>query len=244
MKVLLKKIKHFLYALDVKLSEKQNVDGVKYIFVNNRSKNLVIIFDGIGGDYNYRKSLRNSRYDQLYIKDNWASGTSYYLYENGSNHPEIAVTNFVEGFIKDHNYEKIVTMGSSKGGSCAIFYGLKHGVDEVYSGACQYRVGNYLGIYHENKGSGYYKKVMGNTEINTGIEILNNAFRNIIEQNAGSRTLVHLIYSTEEHTYTDDIVPLICKLDECNIRHIDQVENFPEHSMIGDYMKLLCNKFK
>lgn len=236
------KLKHLIYALDIKLNAKQNIDGVNYIFVNNRSRKLIIIFDGIGGDYNYRRSLKNSTYDQLYIKDNWAGGTSYYLYEKGSNHPEIAVSRFIETFTKEHTYDKIVTMGSSKGGSCAIYYGLKHKVSAVYAGASQFLVGNYIGIFHENKGSGYYKNVMGGIELSKGIAILNNAFALMLEQNANSPTIVHLIYSTEEHTYTDDIVPLIRKLDECQITHIDQVEKFQEHSMIGNVMKNVCKK--
>lgn len=158
---ILKIIKHCLHAIDIKLNAKQNADGVNYIYVNNHSKNLVIIFDGMGGDYNYRRSMHKSTYDQLYIKDNWAKGNSYYLYENGSNHPETVVTSFIEGFLKEHNYDKIVTFGSSKGGSSAIYYGIKLNVTAVYAGACQFLVGNYIGIYHENRGSNIYRNVMG-----------------------------------------------------------------------------------
>lgn len=66
----------------------------------------------------------------------------------------------------------------------------------------------------------------------------------MIEINANSKTIVNLLYSKAEHTYEDHIVYLIKKLDECNIKHNDQIEDFPEHSMVGNYMKLLCNKFK
>ena len=65
----------------------------------------------------------------------------------------------------------------------------------------------------------------------------------MIESCTSCKTIIHLIYSTEEHTYTDDVEPLIYKLDECNIKHIDQVETFPEHSMIGGYMKILCQQY-
>lgn len=239
---ILKQIKHLLYFIDVKLKAKKNGDGVNYIYVNKHSTRLIVIFDGIGSDYNYRRSLINSTCDQLYIKDCWADGKSYYLYENGINHPEKIVTGFLKDFLDSRNYEKIMTLGSSKGGTCAIYYGLKLNVDDVYAGASQFLVGNYIGIYHENKGSGYYKNVMGDIELDKGIEILNDAFTRMIEQNSQSSTLVHLIYSTEEHTYTDDIVPLIRKLDECHIIHIDQIEKFQEHSMIGNVMKSVCKK--
>lgn len=77
-----------------------------------------------------------------------------------------------------------------------------------------------------------------------GINILNTVIEKQIESNINSNTVVYLLYSMDEHTYEDHIIHLIKKLDESKIKHIDQVENFPEHSMIGNYMKLLCSKFK
>ena len=76
------------------------------------------------------------------------------------------------------------------------------------------------------------------------INVLNNAIKKQIESNVNSNTIVYLLYSMDEHTYEDHIIHLIRKLDECNIKHIDQLESFPEHSMIGNYMKLICSKFK
>lgn len=235
-------IKRCLHAIDIKLNERQNSDGVKYIYVNKHSQKLVIVFDGMGGDYNYRRSLNKSSYDQLYVKDNWAKGTSYYLYEGGRNYPEMIVTSFIESFLKNHYYKTIVTFGSSKGGSSAIYYGIKFNVNAVYAGACQFLLGNYIGIYHENKGSGLYKNVMGGVNIREGVEILNNAFKQMLEQHTNSSTLIHLVFSTKEHTYSDDIIPLIRKLDECHITHIDYVETFEEHGMIGNVMKTVCKK--
>lgn len=240
---IIESIKKFAYRTERWLREKTTSDGVSYIFTNNKSKNLVIVFSGIGSDYNYRRSFKASSWDQLYIKDSWAEGVSYYLYENGSNHPEKLTSSFIEQFLSTHQYAKIATFGSSKGGTSAIYFGLKHHVDEIYAGACQYLLGDYLGIYHEKSNSGYYKKVSGVGKT-LGIDALNAVVKKQIESNVNSDTIIHLLYSKNEHTYEDHIIHLIKKLDECNIKHIDQVEDFPEHSMIGDYMKLLCSKFK
>lgn len=158
---IINRIIHRLFSIEKKIRERKYKNGVQYIFTNNHSNNLVIIFSGIGGDYNYRRSFKDSSWDQLYIKDSWAKGVSYYLYENGENYPELLTSEFIESFLKKKVYNKVVTFGSSKGGSSAIYFGLKHKVHEIYSGACQYRIGNYLGIYHEKSNSGYYNRVMG-----------------------------------------------------------------------------------
>lgn len=246
-----KKIKSYLrqktrrsyYAFTIRLLEKTYKNGVKYIFKNNRSDKLLIVFSGIGSDYNYRRSLKDSSWDQLYIKDSWAKGISYYLYENGSNYPEKLTSDFINVFLSSRPYSKIVSLGSSKGGSAALYYGIKHKFDEVFCGACQYKVGNYVAIFH--KDDGYYPLLMGTIPQEEGIKILNDKYGNLLKENYNSSTMVKLVYSTEEHTYEDDIVPLLRKLDECHIMHEDQIEDFPQHSMIGNYMKEICKvRFK
>lgn len=243
MKSCLKSLYHKYNALLIKVQEKTYKNGVKYIFKDNKSDKLLVVFSGIGGDYNYRRSLSNSSWDQLYIKDSWASGLSYYLYEDGDNHPERLTSEFIEAFLRSHNYVTVSSLGSSKGGAAAIYFGLKHKFDEIYSGACQFRVGNYMGIFH--KEDGYYPKLMGGIPEEIGIPLLNDKYEKMIENCTNCKTIIHLIYSTEEHTFIDDIEPLIRKLDECNIKHVDQIEKFPEHSMIGQYVSSMCkNTFK
>lgn len=45
----------------------------------------------------------------------------------------------------------VVTIGSSKGGTCAILYGLMTNAEYIIAGACQYRIGSYLNCpYHIN----------------------------------------------------------------------------------------------
>ena len=233
-------VHHLYYALIIFFLEKKHKNGVKYIYRNNGSDKLLVVFSGIGGDYNYRRSLKNSSWDQLYIKDSWAKGLSYYLYEKGSNHPEVLTSDFINDFLFTRNYSKIVSLGSSKGGSAALYYGIKHNFNEIVCGACQYKVGDYIAIFH--KKDGYYPLLMGNIPEEKGIGILNDKFENLLKNHSNGSTAIKLIYSTEEHTYDDHIKPLLCKLNEYNIKHIDQIESFPSHSMIGLYMKDICKK--
>lgn len=78
-----------------------------------------------------------------------------------------------------------------------------------------------------------------------GIPELNAKMETMLDSHRNTPTLINLIYSKNEHTYEDHIVHLIKKLDDCSIRHIDKVESFTEHSMIGNFMKAICqNAFK
>lgn len=60
----IKKLYHLYCALNIKIHEKENA-GVRYIYKDNHSDTLIIVFSGIGGDYNYRRSFHNSACDQL-----------------------------------------------------------------------------------------------------------------------------------------------------------------------------------
>lgn len=237
LKTCLKKIYYKYNAVLIRLQERTFQNGVKYIFKDNHSENLLVVFSGIGGDYNYRRSLKYSTWDQLYIKDTWADGLSYYLFEKGENYPEMLTSELITSFIGG-KYKHIGSLGSSKGGSAAIYFGLKHRFSEIYAGACQFKVGNYIGIFH--KEDNYYPKLMGNIPLEEGINILNNKFEKIIETRANTPTTINLIYSTQEHTYDDDIVHLLKLLDKYNVIHYDQIESFPNHSMIGLYMSRFC----
>ena len=230
----IRKVRHFYFVVINFMVEKKHKNGVFYINRNNGSDKLLVVFSGIGGDYNYRRSLKNSSWDQLYIKDSWAKGLSYYLYEKGSNHPEVLTSDFINDFLSTRNYSRIVSLGSSKGGSAALYYGIKHNFNEIVCGACQYRVGDYIAIFH--KDDGYYPLLMGNIPKGEGIRILNDKFDNLLKAHTNSPTIIKLLYSTEEHTYEEHIKPMLCKLEECNIKHEDQIESFPSHSMIGQFM--------
>lgn len=88
-----------LYLLKIKLKERTFKGKVKYLFFNNGSKDLLIVFSGFSGEhrrYNYVKGLWNINVDKLYILDTFAYMGSYYLYENGNNGPERLVKSLID----------------------------------------------------------------------------------------------------------------------------------------------------
>lgn len=109
---------------------------------------MLIIFAGFAtGDkrmYNYVRSLRDLNIDKLYILDTWGFRGSYYLYENGSSQPMLATDKIIEHYLSRKKYRNVYTAGTSKGGTAALYFGLKHKVKAVFSGACQYNLGTYL----------------------------------------------------------------------------------------------------
>ena len=223
--------------LDVLLT-RTTADGVQYIWRRHGSKTLVVVFTGMGPQrYNYKTVLRRCPYDLLFIRDSWAGGASYYWYENGQNHPEMLTQKAIEQMTERGGYDTLITVGSSKGGTAAVYYGLKYNADAIYAGACQYYVGQYLAIHEYVEKPHLWRAVVGQEPTEEWTRRLDRKLPDMIEAHRESKTEIYLVYSTEEHTYADHIAPLIAQLDACHIRHHDQVEHFKSHDMIGKYFK-------
>lgn len=218
-------------------------DGVDYVWKRRSPETLLIVFSGMGDyRYNYMRSLQKSSYSQLFIRDCWAGNASYYWYEHQSNHPEVFTQRLIDKIIKEGHYSRIITIGSSKGGTAAIYYGLKVKAYAIYCGACQYYVGDYL-AYHQIKNvPEQWQSVVGEDVSEEWIRILNHKLPDMIDAHRGCDTLIHLLYSTEEHTYLDHVTPMIAQLDACGIRHEDHIERFTSHSKVGDYFKTFLMK--
>ena len=138
-------------------------------------------------------------------------------------------------------YNKVYTAGSSKGGTCAIYYGLQLNVTEVFSSACQYHVGNYLNKEHHRK---ILEGMMGKNYCKEDVERLNNELPTMIKNNAHSTTFVHLYYSEGDHTYQDHIIDLIKDLQSADIHISRTVDDYVNHDDNGlFFQKYLKERF-
>lgn len=222
--------------LKIKVQERKFECKLPYLYIKKNSDTLIIIFSAFTGEkrrYNYIKGLDKTVYDRLYILDVFAYKGSYYLYENGSDMPERLTSLLIKKIIDSYNYKKIYTAGSSKGGTAAIYYGLKFNVEAIFSGACQYNLGYYL---HRPDHELIFKSMMGylaDGDGEKGLAVLQSVMPDIIEKNNESNTIVHLFYSKNELTYERQIIDLIKKLRENNIRVIEKVETFNNHEDVG-----------
>ena len=224
-------------AFDALLTKK-SPKGVNYIWKRRNSTTLVIVFTGISKvRYNYKSSLWNSSCDLLFIADCWAGGVSYYWYENKSDHPERFTQALIDHVLKKGNYTSVVTVGSSKGGTAALYYGLNINADQILAGACQYYVGDYLSRHQWKEHPEQWRAMVGGEPTKEWIDILDKKLPDMIEAHQGSKTQIFLLYSTDEHTYPEHVKPLIEQLNACGIAHEDQVEHFSAHEMIGGYFK-------
>lgn len=233
-----RKIKTLFLILKIKLFERRFEGKLPYLYVDNHADSIIIVFSAFTGKkrrYNFVKGFEPLRMDKLYILDPFGYLGSYNLYEHGSNYPEVLTRKLIEYILGRKPYKQVYCAGSSKGGTCAIYYGLEYHADVIFSGACQYNLGSYLHRPDHEKifetmassnGCGDFDKEEWNRK-------LNSIMPSVIEKNRDSKSEVHVIYSKKELTYQRQIIDLLEKLHQCHIPTKDIEMQFEKHEEVG-----------
>lgn len=228
---MIRKILKKVYFL---INERIYEGRLKYVLKKHNSKTLIVSFSGFSSKpvYNYMRTLKGVAADQLYILDDFGLKGSYYWYENGEDIPLRLTHDLISKIISEGGYNRVITLGSSKGGTCAIYYGLLFGANDIYSGACQYFVGKYLNTKAHLP---IMKAMMSGYSDQEAQYILDRMLPDVIKQSQGASSKVHLLYSKLEHTYVEHIKFMIEDLEKYNISYDEQIEEFKDHNDVGKF---------
>lgn len=178
--------------------------------------------------------------DKLFLLDDFGSRGSYHWFEGGTDRPERLTSELIEFIKGKKNYKKLYTAGSSKGGTCAIYFGLVHQADEVFSGACQYHVGTYISTpAHRDILEGMMGKKAGEQDV----QKLDSIMPRILKEHAHTKTRIHLCYSKAEHTYRKHIVDLIEDLQKNDIKYVEKEDYYTDHADNGIYFSAYLKQY-
>ncbi len=209
---------------------------VRYLFQKNHSKTLAIVFSGLPARgkpvYNYVMTLKNYKADKLFVLDDFAYPGGCYMYANGSDWPMVMVLEFLNRMIKKGKYSRVITLGSSKGGTCSLYFGLALGVNDIYSGAPAYHLGAYL---NKEWHMPMFQSMMGKNAGKKEQEVLDALIPDLVEKKSGCDTVVHLMFSKKEHMYRDHIADMIVDMDRYGIKHEDWIMDFSKHGEVGKF---------
>ena len=227
-------LKHFLTKTYIRLHERTFKKRLKYVFLKNHSDTLVISFSGFSPkpSYNYMRSLKDVKTDKLFILDDFGIRGSYYWFENGQDLPRELVQSLVSQVVARGGYKRVITLGSSKGGTCAIYYGLIFGASDIYAGACQYYAGTYLSSEEHRP---ILRAMMGDMPDEEARTVVDRMMPDLLKQYAGSKSKIHLLYSKAEHTYDEHIKYMIEDLKKYGYDYTEQLEDFKDHNDVGKF---------
>ncbi|MDD0823414.1 hypothetical protein PTQ27_02875 [Mannheimia sp. AT1] len=129
-------------------------NGVKVIYKHKPRKydfnHLIVVFSGFlnakPGNYDFNNALNDCPADVIWINDNFEDMYTYYLCVDMNFKVEEAIKEFIDIQIKalSLDYEKVTVTGFSKGGSAALYYGLKLPVANIVTTVPQIKIGSYV----------------------------------------------------------------------------------------------------
>ena len=179
-------------------------------------KHIIFVFSGfhdvLPGNYDFIQALDNCPCDVVWINDDFEGMYSYYLCINMNFKVEVAVTQLMRSFLENKklSLDNITVTGFSKGGTAALYYGLKLNISNIVITVPQIYIGDYL----ENNWKGPAKHMMGIDYPRTKIHYLNNLIPNLLKNDNNLKRNIYLLTSEADEQYYSHISPVLLDLSK------------------------------
>lgn len=207
------------------------------------SPNLAVVFSALAPvgnfSYNYRRSMGDSKYNVLYILDDFGDQGSYYWLQHGRDNIYTAVQDLIRKTMRDLGIESascVSMFGTSKGGTAAILHGAGLGAGAVFVGAPQFKVGSFLSKPHPN-----ILNYMSRGSTPAHVFSLD---KRVVEKLDSFKVLppIHQIVGSEDHHFRGHALPLFDYLRSRGSSAELEVLSGVPHSEIGMIYRMLLPK--
>ncbi|WP_318372209.1 hypothetical protein [Enterobacter sp.] len=171
-------------------------------------RHLLIVMSGFNLPdptiYDFENVLNHCHSHILWIKDDFNGLPAYYLCQKMSFDIEEGVSLLINGVVDYLKKPRVSIVGGSKGGSMALYYGLKHGVDNIISAVPQFSLGSYVA---KNTPWEHVGKQMMGEITDARIKQLNEKLPGMVKNSEHTRTPVYLFTSPTDKQYQTEILP-------------------------------------
>lgn len=227
------KVAFFFIRLFKEREFKFGHERLKYLFYNNRSGTLVVSFPACtpnSANYNFIRTISQYKVDKLFFLDDFGSNhQGCYLIEE---EVQQAVLRVLGSLINGGGYNRIVFIGSSKGGYSALYYSFLIPNVIAVIGAPQYFLGRYLDKPNTEANLSYLLHMNVNDDTKKELDF---RFKRLIETSACLPKKVYLHYSNQEHTFEDHVKWLLADLKRRDISIDEDISNYPVHGDLAKY---------
>lgn len=200
-------------------------------------RHLVVVFSGFCplGSYNFDGTVANGcRFDILWIKDEFDGNNSYYLSRGMNFDVEEAVIALIRSELNrlDLSLGDCTLMGYSKGGTAALYYGLKYGFKNMVASGPQI---NFASFARDHFNSSFRHMTLAHSE--EEVAILDDLLPNLLREVDDPDRNIYLISSTRDQFHESQIVPWLDHLRNFSNFNLLMTESdlVPEHKYLGAY---------
>lgn len=223
------------------LEKTYGTNRIRYIYNKHKgSDSLIVVFSGFSSvgmpaRYNYMRTLQNIKANKLFVLDDFGyqNRGGYYLVDRNGKFKGTIINEIISLIFKYAKERKVITVGSSKGGSAALLYGILCGADMIISAAPQYYIGNYLNCDSHIE---ILRGIYGSAG-QQAVDALNKVLPNTIGQCqiAGNlKVFVHC--SKNEHTYKEHVEAMVRDLHKNGYSvFLDEEYNYMDHQDVAKY---------
>jgi hypothetical protein len=184
---------------------------IKYKFKPRKydTRHLIIVFSGFGSNteftYDFENALQISSANILWIKDDFDNHCSYYICKNSKFNIEHAVLKLITHTLNNLKLSKseCTLVGFSKGGSAALYYGLKYDFQNILITVPQMHIADYIAKDWPETA----KHMIGEDLLQTNHDALNSILPNLLNTDKNLNKNIYLLTSKADTQYKTDIEP-------------------------------------
>lgn len=229
---------------------------IRYLFEESKSDELkdklIIVFTAMAEPYrfvyNYLKTLEGIPANKLFILDDFGDQGSYYIGKNRDFSIDTSVSSLIDYILakNDIKSKNVISIGSSKGGYAAIYFGIKKYFGNIIAGAPQSKLGDFLISQAPHKNIATY--ISGDSR-EYDRYYLNEILFNLVDKPSDNISPnFHITVGDKDHHYKNHVLPLRQVLDKNNyvlnlevkegITHSDLKVHFPNY-LLNQLQKIL-----
>ncbi|MBC1271795.1 hypothetical protein [Listeria booriae] len=218
--------------------KKKMSNGTKLTYVLNtaqESNTLVIVFSSLTlkgkSVYNHVRSLNHIPHNRLYILDNFGYEKRGVFYLGEKNKMEVrdAVEELIMEICDSESITNKIFAGSCKGGTTAVYLGLRLKASQIIVGAPMYYISDCLKV----KFGDYLIPMLDEDNPNSYNE-LNQVIRETVHKESYEGH-IYIQYSTNDEYYASQIKPLIGDLKKKNISLFLEQAGYSYHDECSRY---------
>lgn len=194
------------------IEQQCDVNGISIKYKTKSRKydttHLVVVFSGFGGGneftYDFVNALQECPANILWIKDDFHDHCAYYMCRNMNFEIETAVHKFINEKLSELNLtkEQCTLAGFSKGGTAALYFGIKYQFKNIVSTVPQFNIGTYASenwpIVAEH--------MLGDVSV-SNLEEINGILPKAIKNDNNYDKNIYLLTSESDIQYLSEIQP-------------------------------------